>query len=184
MRSRHLQIWSPTLYVIGGQYENIEISYVILGWVVSSFKEGRLHNCSRGEAVGNWYVNLGHPFSRVTPEPGLQFHVNLKVGLCHIISLLNKTLFVWHQTDDVAYSDFEIGVKLEPWLRRYSGKRAPQIYIAISYSLLPPLKELTTHCSGIHLIGSVDLGSACHLYIITIFYKWPKFYLPDRILAG
>ena len=77
MRSRHLQIWSPTWYVIGGQYENIEISYVILEWVVSSFKEGRLHNCSRGEAVGNWYVNLGHPFSRVTPEPGLQFHVNL-----------------------------------------------------------------------------------------------------------
>ena len=54
-------------------------------------------------------------------------------------------------------------MKLEPWLRRYSGKRAPQIYIAISYSLLPPLKELTTHCSGIHLIGSVDLGSAVTL---------------------
>ena len=32
--------------------------------------------------------------------------------------------------------DFEIDLKLEPWLRRYSGKRVPQIYISISHSLL------------------------------------------------
>jgi hypothetical protein len=46
---------------------------------------------------------LWHPFSRVTPEPGLQFHANLKVGLCHVLStpspeehdlrLLRKALF-------------------------------------------------------------------------------------------
>jgi hypothetical protein len=56
----------------------------------------------RQEAVGNCYINLRRPFSRVTPEPGLQFHANLKVGLCHIISLMwNKEGFV-KQTDDVA----------------------------------------------------------------------------------
>jgi hypothetical protein len=37
--------------------------------------------------------------------------------------------------EDVAQSNFKIDVKLEPWLRRYSGKRVPQIYISISHSL-------------------------------------------------
>ena len=34
---------------------------------------------------GNSDINLRHPFSRVTPEPGLQFHANLKVGLRHVL---------------------------------------------------------------------------------------------------
>jgi hypothetical protein len=35
--------------------------------------------------------------------------------------------------EDVGYPDVEIGVKLAPWLKRYSGKKMPQIYIEISY---------------------------------------------------
>jgi hypothetical protein len=39
-------------------------------------------------------------------------------------------------TKDTAMFDFEMVVKLEPWLRRYSGKKVPQNNIAISHSLL------------------------------------------------
>jgi hypothetical protein len=35
-------------------------------------------------------------------------------------------------SEDVAVSDFDIDVKLEPWLRRYSWKKVPEIYVAIS----------------------------------------------------
>jgi hypothetical protein len=36
--------------------------------------------------MGNCCINLRHPFSGVTPEPGLQFHADLKAGLCHVLS--------------------------------------------------------------------------------------------------
>jgi hypothetical protein len=55
------------------------------------------------QAVGNCYMNLEAPSSRVAPEPGLQLHANLKVGLRHVLStplpeerdlrLLRKALF-------------------------------------------------------------------------------------------
>jgi hypothetical protein len=39
--------------------------------------------------------------------------------------------------EDVAWSDFEIGVKMEPWLRRYSGKRCLKNMVEFPTDLMP-----------------------------------------------
>ena len=64
--------------------------------------------------------------SSVFPKPTVQSCTGCISNRPFKITCLNR----------IPVLDFEIDLKLEPWLRRYSGKRVPQIYISISHSLL------------------------------------------------